>query len=104
MAMLNRWVQMKRDINQRKGGKVMDKNIKRPDDPKEVKTVSEAEIWKANLVKQIIKKVSDIQNGSLGEYRIRELNDSINEMLAEKVKWEDRVRELGGRNFEESDD
>jgi|688.fasta_scaffold1203055_1 hypothetical protein len=38
----------------------MDKNIKRPDDPKEVKTVSEAEIWKANLVKQIIKKVSEI--------------------------------------------
>jgi hypothetical protein len=25
-------------------------------------------------------------------------------MLAEKVRWEDRVRELGGRNFEESDD
>ena len=104
MAMLNRWVQMKRDINQRKGGKQIDKNIKRPDDPKEVKTVSEAEIWKANLVKQIIKKVSEIQNGSLGEYRIRELNDSINEMLIEKSKWEDRIRELGGRNYDSSDD
>ena len=81
--MLNRWVQMKRDINQNKG-KINEKLLKKPDDPKEAKNVAEAEIWKASLVKQIIKKVSEIQNGSLGEYRIRELNDSINEMLVEK--------------------
>lgn len=60
MAMLNRWVQMKRDINQRKGNKQNDKFLKKPEDPKEAKNVTEAEIWKANLVKQIIKKVSEI--------------------------------------------
>jgi pre-mRNA-splicing factor ISY1 len=102
MAMLNRWVQMKRDINQNKG-KINEKLLKKPDDPKEAKNVTEAEVWKASLVKQIIKKVSEIQNGSLGEYRIRELNDSINEMLVEKAKWEERIRELGGRNYNEED-
>ena len=102
MAMLNRWVQMKRDINANKG-KVDEKKLKKPEDPKEVKNVAEAEIWKGSLVKQIIKKVSEIQNGSLGEYRIRELNDSINEMLQEKAKWEERIRELGGRNYMEED-
>ena len=50
-------------------------------------------------MKQITGKVSEIQNGSLGEYKIRELNDSINELLKEKVKWEARVTELGGKDY-----
>lgn len=102
MAMLNRWVQMKRDINQNKG-RIDEKTLKKPDDPKDAKNVTEAEVWKASLVKQIIKKVSEIQNGSLGEYRIRELNDTINDMLLEKAKWEERIRELGGRNYIEEE-
>ena len=31
------------------------------------------------------RKISEIQNASLGEYRIRELNDEINKLLREKV-------------------
>ena len=41
-----------------------------------------------NLVKEISKKVSEIQNGSLGEFKIRDLNDKINELLHEKTSWE----------------
>jgi len=88
MAMLNRWVQMKRDINQKKSGSRFrqmgdgtNSRVKRPDDPQECSNTTEAEIWKSGIVKQVIKKVSEIQNGSLGEYRIRELNDNINELL-----------------------
>ena len=33
---------------------------------------------------------------SLGEYRIRELNDEINNLLREKSLWEKRILELGG--------
>ena len=43
--------------------------------------------------------MSEIQNGSLGEYKIRELNDAINELLKEKVKWEARVTDLGGKDY-----
>lgn len=50
-------------------------------------------------MREIIKKVSEIQNGSLGEYRIRELNDRINELLREKTIWEERVAQLGGANY-----
>ena len=50
-------------------------------------------------MRELIKKVSDIQNASLGEHRIRDLNDEINNLLKEKEKWEDRIRELGGPDY-----
>jgi len=50
-------------------------------------------------VKQITGKVSEIQNGSLGEYKIRELNDTINDLLKDKLKWEARITELGGKDY-----
>lgn len=34
--------------------------------------------------------------GSLGEHRVRELNDEINKMQRQKHYWETRIRELGG--------
>ena len=46
-----------------------------------VTSVNEADIWRNSVVKEIIKKVADIQNGSLAEYKIRELNDSINDLV-----------------------
>ena len=50
-------------------------------------------------MRELIKKVSDIQNASLGEHRIRDLNDEINSLLKEKSKWEDHIRELGGPDY-----
>ena len=50
-------------------------------------------------MKQITGKVSEIQNGSLGEYKIRELNDAINDLLKDKLKWEARITELGGKDY-----
>jgi pre-mRNA-splicing factor ISY1 len=47
----------------------------------------------------MIKKVSDIQNASLGEHRIRDLNDEINALLKEKSQWEDHIRSLGGPDY-----
>ena len=51
------------------------------------------------MIRDLVKKVSDIQNASLGEHRIRDLNDEINNLLKEKSKWEDRTRELGGPDY-----
>jgi len=47
----------------------------------------------------MVKKVSDIQNASLGEHRIRDLNDEINNLVKEKISWEERIRELGGPDY-----
>ena len=99
MAMLNRWVKMKREIKINKKGGIDTRANQRPDDPKEVVNFTEAEIWLGTIVKEIIRKVSEIQNGSLGEYKIRELNDSINELLKIKERWEARVTGLGGKDY-----
>ena len=62
-------------------------------------SLSEADIWRTSVVREIIKKVADIQNGSLAEYKIRELNDSINELVQVKDQWEKRILDLGGRDY-----
>jgi pre-mRNA-splicing factor ISY1 len=53
MAMLNRWVKMKRGLN------TVDKG-KRPKNPEECMNVAEADNWRKQIVRELIKKVSDI--------------------------------------------
>ena len=36
---------------------------------------------------------------SLGEHKLRELNDEINKLIREKGNWERRILELGGPNY-----
>lgn len=36
---------------------------------------------------------------SLGEHRIRELNDEINKFMRQKNYWESRIRDLGGSDY-----
>ncbi len=45
----------------------------------------EAEKWRMQIVREIAKKVSQIQNAGLGEFKLRDLNDEINKALREKV-------------------
>lgn len=35
----------------------------------------------------------------MGEQRLKDLNDEINQMLKEKHTWENRILELGGPNY-----
>ncbi len=88
-AMLNRWVAMKKDLNSRS-------KDKRPGFSKECNNLQECERWRGQIIKEVTKKVANIQNASLGEYKIRELNDEINKLFREKHHWEDRIKELGG--------
>jgi len=92
MAMLNRWVRMKKELT----AKPKDA---RPTNLTEIKTVPLCEKWRDDVIEDITKKVSEIQNAALGEYKIRELNDDINKLLQEKVAWETRIRELGGQDY-----
>jgi len=102
--MLNRWLAYKRDLNSGGSGK---KNLqrgggghsRRPTLTTEVETVGECERWRMSLIREMGRKVMEIQNESLGEQRIRDLNDDINKLLREKAHWERRIIELGGPNY-----
>lgn len=75
------------------------KNERRPYLASECHVLKEAERWRVQIIREISKKVSQIQNAGLGEFRIRDLNDEINKLLREKVHWERRIIELGGRDM-----
>ena len=47
--------------------------------------VGEAIKWRGQIIRDIAKKVSQIQNAGLGEFKLRDLNDEINKLLREKV-------------------
>eukprot|EP00825_Cyclidium_porcatum_P011794 TRINITY_DN16091_c0_g1_i2.p2 TRINITY_DN16091_c0_g1~~TRINITY_DN16091_c0_g1_i2.p2 ORF type:complete len:225 (+),score=55.37 TRINITY_DN16091_c0_g1_i2:2-676(+) len=93
-AMLNRWWTQKRELHK--------KVVERPKGIQRIQnitTLTECEKWRNSILKEINKKVTVIQNAGLGEQRIRELNDEINQLLREKNNWEHRILELGGPNY-----
>lgn len=57
------------------------------------------ERWRGQVVKEISRKVSRIQELSLSDYQIRDLNDELNRLFKEKWQWELRIRQLGGPNY-----
>jgi pre-mRNA-splicing factor ISY1 len=116
MTALARW----RQLQLKEQGKL--RVDRRPHLASEETNVKKAEKWRYQVVREIAKKVAQIQNGSnkisllrflclllfesilagLGEYKIRDLNDEINKLLREKSHWEDRVKELGGIDFKKT--
>merc|ERR1719150_529163 len=75
------------------------KTERRPFLTSECDNVQQAERWRHQVIREISKSVTAIQNAGLGEFRIRDLNDQINKLLREKKHWENRIRELGGRSY-----
>jgi pre-mRNA-splicing factor ISY1 len=51
------------------------------------------------VLKEISRKVSKIQDLSLSDFQIRDINDELNKLFKEKWQWEMRIRELGGPNY-----
>lgn len=91
-AMLNRWVAMKKELSSRS-------KEKRPRFSWEVNNLSECERWRQQVIKDITKKVQEVMNASIGEFKLREVNDEINRLFREKGHWEDRIKELGGPDY-----
>ncbi|XP_032893116.1 pre-mRNA-splicing factor ISY1 homolog [Amblyraja radiata] len=77
-------------------GKVKER---RPFLASECSELHKAEKWRRQIISEISKKVAQIQNAGLGEFRIRDLNDEINKLLREKGHWEVRIKELGGPDY-----
>jgi len=93
MSMLSRWYAYQKDLHNPGGPD------RRPYLATECHSLQEAEKWRHQIIKEIARKVSQIQNAGLGEFRIRDLNDEINKLLREKGHWQDRIVDLGGPNY-----
>ena len=68
----------------------------RPMMASDCKDLREAERFRAQIQGDIHKKISEIQNSSLGEYRLRELNDEINKVVRVRGHWNRQIKFLGG--------
>ncbi|OWZ10958.1 Pre-mRNA-splicing factor ISY1 [Phytophthora megakarya] len=88
-SLLNRWTSMKQDFAD------TFKN-RRPYLASQCDNLRDAERWRRQLVREISKKVADIQNAGSSEHVIRDLNDDINKRIREKRHWERRIVQLGG--------
>ncbi|XP_062842805.1 pre-mRNA-splicing factor ISY1 homolog [Trichomycterus rosablanca] len=77
-------------------GKVKER---RPFLASECSELPKAEKWRRQIISEISKKVAQIQNAGLGEFKIRDLNDEINKLIREKGHWEVRIKELGGPDY-----
>ena len=93
MAILSRWTTMMANEGKE------EKPTKRPFLATECDDLQEAEKWRRQVIRDVSKRVAQIQNAGLGEFRIRDLNDEINKLLREKRHWEDRIVELGGPDY-----
>ncbi|XP_077982871.1 pre-mRNA-splicing factor ISY1 homolog [Glandiceps talaboti] len=72
---------------------------RRPYLASECEDLHKAEKWRRQIIGEVSRKVAQIQNAGLGEFKIRDLNDEINKLLREKRHWENRIVELGGPDY-----
>jgi len=96
MTALARWRKAKEE---EEGGMSAKMKAKRPYLASECDSVQMCEMYRQQVIRDISKSVTAIQNAGLGEFRIRDLNDHINKLLREKKHWENRLRELGGKSY-----
>ena len=91
--MLNKWVTMKQEFN---AGNIAER---RPFLASDCKSLADCEKWRLQIMREITRKVAEIQNAGLGEHKIRDLNDTINKLLREKGHWQFQIRQLGGPDY-----
>ena len=91
-AMLNRFVAAKSAANKE------DKS-KRPYLASECDNVKDCEMYRNQIIREISKKVSLIQNEGLEEAKVRDMNDAINKLMREKGHWERQIKALGGPDY-----
>lgn len=91
-SMLNRFIALKAEEKKKP-------KERRPYLASECRDLAEADKWRQQIMREIGRKVAEIQNEGLGEHRLRDLNDEINKLIREKSHWERRIVELGGPNY-----
>lgn len=92
--MLNRWVDQRKMIESRGPQALGRSRI-----PSECRNIREGESARAEIIRRISTLIIQVQNASLGEQRIREINDELNRLLRSKFAWEMQIRSLGGPDY-----
>ncbi|SCV02026.1 LANO_0F14730g1_1 [Lachancea nothofagi CBS 11611] len=73
---------------------------KRPSKISSVKDSSEAQQWRRQVIHDINSRLTRMHDPSLNELQLRELNDELNDLFAEKGRWERHIhRTLKGPSF-----
>eukprot|EP00834_Sanchytrium_tribonematis_P007027 NODE_582_length_5738_cov_0.811314.p1 type:complete len:248 gc:universal NODE_582_length_5738_cov_0.811314:3943-3200(-) len=87
------------DLEELYEGGLLKRYTPRPVNTKDCESLEDAKMFRFELIEDISRKVEMIQDESLQEFQIREMNDKINELIREKEDWEQRIIELGGPNY-----
>lgn len=74
-------------------------STRRPKAPSTISTIPACEKFRGQILRDVSRKITKIQDESLSDFQIRDLNDEINKLMKEKWGWERRIRELGGPNY-----
>ncbi|KAG5358096.1 Pre-mRNA-splicing factor ISY1 [Yarrowia sp. B02] len=64
-----------------------------------VESLPQAEKWRSQVMKEISRKVTKIQDPALSDFQLRDLNDEINKLMNERHRWDLQIRSLGGPNY-----
>ncbi|ORY90753.1 Isy1-like splicing factor [Leucosporidium creatinivorum] len=72
---------------------------RRPRVASSCKDLRQCERWRGEILREISRKVSKIQDFGLTDYEVRDINDEINKLLREKHHWENQIIALGGANY-----
>jgi pre-mRNA-splicing factor ISY1 len=72
---------------------------RRPKIITEVDNITSCEKWRGQVLRDISRKMSRIQDLMLSDYQIRDCNDELNKLFREKHMWEVQIRNLGGPNY-----
>ncbi|TPX45185.1 hypothetical protein SeLEV6574_g04028 [Synchytrium endobioticum] len=75
------------------------KQVRRPYLISDVNSLPECDRWRSDVIREVSKKVTKIQDPGLNDFQVRDLNDEVNKLLREKNRWENRIIELGGPNY-----
>ena len=74
-------------------------STRRPKAPSTIATIPACEKFRGQILRDLSRKITKIQDEGLSDFQIRDLNDEINKLMKEKWGWERRIRELGGPNY-----
>src|SRR3989338_3584213 len=97
-SMLHRWWALKTGA-QLPGVARKTRPARRPGHTSECRNLVDAERFRMELLREIGRKVNEIQATDLAEGHVRDLNDEINRLTAVLRHWELRILELGGTNY-----
>lgn len=78
---------------------VIDSSGRRPRNIMDCTSAAACEKWRNQVLKEVTRKISKINDASLTDFQIRDLNDEINKLQKEKHMWEVQLKNIGGTNY-----